>query len=168
VNSELVHEPQMLKYMTRFDGVTKQDTPTSDMIWSVRRILQHLSQRTTVRARSMLMTSTTNGVVYFKKDFLKDSDVIEVEIESLVMVKLENTMKFEKIRVRIRLENYVVKFREIESQSNNTPSISCITCFETSRVSNRFMINETYSLHKIEFIFWVRTMPLQSAKGTQK
>lgn len=90
---QLVPNPQTLKYVTRVNGVVKQETSTDDMIWSVKEILRHLSQGTTVRAGTVVMTGTPSGVGYFRKEFLQDGDVVEVEIEGLV--KLVNTMKFE-------------------------------------------------------------------------
>jgi 2-keto-4-pentenoate hydratase/2-oxohepta-3-ene-1,7-dioic acid hydratase in catechol pathway len=64
------------------------------MIWSVRDILHHLSRGTTVRAGTVVMTGTPSGVGYFRNEFLKDGDVVEVEITDVV--KLSNTMLFVK------------------------------------------------------------------------
>jgi 2-keto-4-pentenoate hydratase/2-oxohepta-3-ene-1,7-dioic acid hydratase in catechol pathway len=94
VSSSVIQDPQTLYYQTRVNGVEKQETPTSDMIWSVRDILHHLSRGTTVRAGTVVMTGTPSGVGYFRNEFLKDGDVVEVEITDVV--KLSNTMLFVK------------------------------------------------------------------------
>jgi 2-keto-4-pentenoate hydratase/2-oxohepta-3-ene-1,7-dioic acid hydratase in catechol pathway len=75
------------------NGVEQQKTGTNDMIWTVKDILRHLSQGTTLRAGTVVMTGTPSGVGYFRNEFLKDGDVVEVEIEGLMTLK--NTMKFE-------------------------------------------------------------------------
>jgi 2-keto-4-pentenoate hydratase/2-oxohepta-3-ene-1,7-dioic acid hydratase in catechol pathway len=90
---ELVPDPQKLNYITRVNGVEQQKTGTNDMIWTVKDILRHLSQGTTLRAGTVVMTGTPSGVGYFRNEFLKDGDVVEVEIEGLMTLK--NTMKFE-------------------------------------------------------------------------
>lgn len=86
-------DPQKLNYVTRVNEVVRQNAPTSDMIWSVKQILRHLSQGTTVRSRTVVMTGTPSGVGFVMKEFLKDGDVVEVEIEG--PVNFENVMKFE-------------------------------------------------------------------------
>ena len=85
-------DPQKLQYTARVNGVVKQEAGTDDMIWSVKDILRHLSQGTTIQAGTVVMTGTPSGVGFFRKEFLKDGDV-EVDIEGLV--KLSNRMKFE-------------------------------------------------------------------------
>ncbi|KAH8807755.1 hypothetical protein F5884DRAFT_900099 [Xylogone sp. PMI_703] len=94
VSSEVIPDPQQLDYVTRVNGVVKQSTSTSDMIWTVQQILHHITQGTTVRAGTVVMTGTPSGVGFFRKEFLKDGDKVEVEIEAFV--KLENTLKFER------------------------------------------------------------------------
>ena len=89
----LVPDPQKLNYVTRVNGVEKQRTGTDDMIWTVKDIVRHLSQGTTLRAGTVVMTGTPSGVGYFRKEFLNDGDVVEVEIEHLMILK--NTMNFE-------------------------------------------------------------------------
>jgi 2-keto-4-pentenoate hydratase/2-oxohepta-3-ene-1,7-dioic acid hydratase in catechol pathway len=90
---ELVPDPQKLNYVTCVNGVERQKTGTDDMIWTVKDIVRHLSQGTTLKAGTVVMTGTPSGVGYFRKEFLKDGDVVEVEIEGLMTLK--NVMKFE-------------------------------------------------------------------------
>lgn len=92
-STRLVPDPQKLKYSLRVNGEVRQETGTDDMIWSVRQIIAHLSRGTTLRAGTVIMTGTPAGVGFFKKLFLKDGDVVEVELEGLG--KIANKMVFE-------------------------------------------------------------------------
>lgn len=93
-SKKAIPDPQKLKYVTRVNGVVKQETGTDDMIWSVRQIIAHLSRGTTLRKGTVIMTGTPAGVGFFHNEFLKDGDIVEVEIEGLG--KLENKMVFSK------------------------------------------------------------------------
>jgi 2-keto-4-pentenoate hydratase/2-oxohepta-3-ene-1,7-dioic acid hydratase in catechol pathway len=93
VSPAAIPDVQALKYVTRVNGEVRQETGTEDMIWSVKEILRHLSQGTTVRAGTVVMTGTPAGVGFFAKRFLQDGDVVEVDIESVG--KLSNTMQYE-------------------------------------------------------------------------
>jgi 2-keto-4-pentenoate hydratase/2-oxohepta-3-ene-1,7-dioic acid hydratase in catechol pathway len=93
VSTKLIPDPQALKYVTKVNGVVKQETGTDDMIWSVKQIIAHLSQGTTVRKGTLIMTGTPSGVGFFRNEFLKDGDVVEVELEGFG--KIANKMVFE-------------------------------------------------------------------------
>lgn len=93
VSARLIPDPQTLALTTRVNGQVKQTTNTSDMIWSVRQIISHLSRGRTLRKGTVIMTGTPSGVGFFQKSFLKDGDVVEVEIESIG--KVANKMVFE-------------------------------------------------------------------------
>lgn len=90
---EVIPDPHSLKYLTRVNGEVVQETGTDDMIWSVKQIFRHLTRGTTLRAGTIIMTGTPAGVGYFKNKFLKDGDLVEVEIEG--ETKLSNVMKFD-------------------------------------------------------------------------
>lgn len=75
-----IPDPQKLKYITRVNGEVRQETGTDDMIWSVKQIVSHLSRGTTLRKGSVIQTGTPAGVGFFQKKFLKDGDVVEVEL----------------------------------------------------------------------------------------
>ncbi|KAL3468906.1 hypothetical protein BJX99DRAFT_268910 [Aspergillus californicus] len=93
VSPSAIPNIQALRYTTRVNGEVRQETGTEDMIWSVKEILRHLSQGTTVRAGTVIMTGTPAGVGYFTKRFLQDGDVVEVDIERVG--RLSNTMQYE-------------------------------------------------------------------------
>lgn len=82
-----IPDPQTLHLTTRVNGVIKQETNTSDMLWTVRQIISHLSRGTTIRKGTLIMTGTPSGVGYFQKEFLKDGDVVEVAIDGVVATK---------------------------------------------------------------------------------
>ncbi|KAM5358690.1 hypothetical protein ACJZ2D_015081 [Fusarium nematophilum] len=79
----LIPDPQKLRLRTRVNGEVVQQTETSDMIWSARQIIAHLSRGTTLRRGTIIMTGTPAGVGIFRGCFLKDGDVVEVEVEGL-------------------------------------------------------------------------------------
>ncbi|KAE8400977.1 fumarylacetoacetate hydrolase family protein [Aspergillus pseudonomiae] len=93
VAAQEIKEPQGLNLVTRVNGVPKQTTNTSDMIWGVREIVSHLSRGTTLRKGTVIMTGTPSGVGFFRKEFLKDGDVVEVELGGVA--KVENTISYE-------------------------------------------------------------------------
>ena len=89
-------DPQDLGYETRVNGEVRQKTRTDDMIWSVRQIIAHLSRGTTLRRGTAIMTGTPSGVGLFMepKGFLRDGDVVEVDVQGIGA--LRNRIVFEK------------------------------------------------------------------------
>lgn len=80
-----IPDPQTLTYRTKVNGVLRQQTGTDDMVWSVKQIIAHLSRGTTLRAGTVIMTGTPSGVGLFMepKGFLKDGDIVEVEVDGI-------------------------------------------------------------------------------------
>lgn len=91
VSADSIPNPQALNLVTRVNGEVKQETSTCDMIWGVRQIISHLSRGTTLRKGTVIMTGTPSGVGVFRKEFLKNGDIVEVELEGLA--KVRNMMK---------------------------------------------------------------------------
>jgi 2-keto-4-pentenoate hydratase/2-oxohepta-3-ene-1,7-dioic acid hydratase in catechol pathway len=91
-SKELVPDPQKLKYKTLVNGEVMQETETGDMIWTVKQIIAHLSRGTTLRKGTVIMTGTPSGVGFFRNRFLKDGDIVAVEVEGLGAIA--NMMKF--------------------------------------------------------------------------
>lgn len=91
VPARQIPDPQALRLVTKLNGVVKQETSTGDMIWGVRQIISHLSRGTTLRKGTVIMTGTPSGVGFFRKEFLTDGDVVEVEIEGVATTR--NKMK---------------------------------------------------------------------------
>lgn len=84
--------PTAIRVTTTVNGSIKQDSNTSDMIFKVNQIISHLSRGTTLRQGTVIMTGTPSGVGYFRKEFLQDGDVIEVEIHGIG--KIQNRVSF--------------------------------------------------------------------------
>ncbi|KAI8648583.1 hypothetical protein NCS57_01469800 [Fusarium keratoplasticum] len=89
----VVPDPQSLHYKTRVNGEVVQETSTGDMIWSVRQLIAHLARGTTLRRGTVIMTGTPSGVGFFRNSFLKDGDIVEVEVDGLG--KISNRMRFD-------------------------------------------------------------------------
>lgn len=84
-----VPDPQALRVVTRLNGQVMQDAPTSLMIHSVARIVSELSRGTTLLAGTVILTGTPAGVGFARspKVFLKDGDVVEVEVVGVGRVR---------------------------------------------------------------------------------
>ena len=84
---KVIPDPQKLNYTLKVNGEVKQQTSTDDMIWSVKQIIAHLSRGTTLRAGTVVMTGTPSGVGFFTNSFLKDGDVVEVEMDHVGAIR---------------------------------------------------------------------------------
>jgi len=66
------------------NGEPRQDSHTSDMIFSVEHIVWHLSQFLAFEPGDVILTGTPEGVALSGKyPYLQDSDVVEIDIEGL-------------------------------------------------------------------------------------
>jgi transcription initiation factor TFIIH subunit 2 len=85
VSTQSIPDPQALRLTTRVNGQIRQETSTSDMIFSVAKIIAHLSRGTTLRKGTIIQTGTPSGVGLFMepKGFLKDGDIVEVEVQGI-------------------------------------------------------------------------------------
>ncbi|KAF2837731.1 hypothetical protein M501DRAFT_136675 [Patellaria atrata CBS 101060] len=95
VHPSLVPDPQGLKLWTKVNGEVRQESGTNDMIWSVAKIVEHVTRGTTVRKGTVVMTGTPSGVGLFMspKGFIKDGDEVEVGIEGVGSIS--NKIRFE-------------------------------------------------------------------------
>lgn len=83
VTPDEVPEALDLRIECRVNGVTKQSSRTSAMLFSVDHIIWHLSQFMTLEPGDVIMTGTPPGVGLSTGEYLKDGDVVELEIEGL-------------------------------------------------------------------------------------
>jgi len=85
VTSDEVPDPQALRLNLSLNGVTVQDSDTSDMIFSVREIIAYLSNFMELRPGDIIATGTPSGVGMGQKPqrFLRPGDVMELEVEGL-------------------------------------------------------------------------------------
>lgn len=82
---EIPQGPNALRITSRLNGETMQDSNTSDMIFSVPRILAILSEAMTLEPGDVIATGTPSGVGYARKPpvFMRHGDTMEVEIEGI-------------------------------------------------------------------------------------
>jgi len=85
VSKDEVPDPQNLSIRQILNGEVVQDGNTSDMIFSVKELISHISKSMTLFPGDIIATGTPSGVGVFRnpKVFLKDGDVVEVEISGI-------------------------------------------------------------------------------------
>jgi 2-keto-4-pentenoate hydratase/2-oxohepta-3-ene-1,7-dioic acid hydratase in catechol pathway len=85
VTAAEVPDPQNLDIETRLNGVTVQHSNTSNMVFTVAALVSQLSAVMTLEPGDIIATGTPGGVGGAQNPplFLKDGDIVEVEIERL-------------------------------------------------------------------------------------
>lgn len=87
VTADEVGNPNDLTIRTLVNGEERQNSNTSDMIFHCDEIISYLSQHMTLEPGDIILTGTPEGVVLGyppeKQVYLKDGDVVTVEIEKL-------------------------------------------------------------------------------------
>jgi 2,4-didehydro-3-deoxy-L-rhamnonate hydrolase len=85
VTPEELGDPQSLELRFRRNGVEKQHSNTSKMIFSVPRLIAELSKGMTLLPGDVIATGTPEGVGFARNppEFLADGDVMEVEIQRI-------------------------------------------------------------------------------------
>jgi 2-keto-4-pentenoate hydratase/2-oxohepta-3-ene-1,7-dioic acid hydratase in catechol pathway len=80
-----IPDPQNLTIKLRLNGHTMQDSNTSQMIFGVAELIEFLSLYITLEPGDVVATGTPPGVGFARKPpvYLKNGDVVEVEIEGL-------------------------------------------------------------------------------------
>ena len=89
VTVDEVPDPQALALRCRVNGVTKQDSNTSGMIFTVPAIVESLSRGMTLEPGDVIATGTPSGVGFARTppEFLKAGDVVECEVEGIGTIK---------------------------------------------------------------------------------
>jgi 2-keto-4-pentenoate hydratase/2-oxohepta-3-ene-1,7-dioic acid hydratase in catechol pathway len=85
VSADTIPDPQKLAIRARLNGKTMQDSSTSEMVFGVADLVSILSQAFTLEPGDVIATGTPNGVGVYKDPpvFLKDGDLIEIEVEGI-------------------------------------------------------------------------------------
>lgn len=80
-----INDPQSLGISTRINDQIMQQNNTCNMIFSVAEIVAYISQLMTLEPGDIIATGTPEGVGFKRNPpiFLRDGDVVEVEIEKL-------------------------------------------------------------------------------------
>ncbi len=85
VTADEVPDPQALRLSLDLNGVTVQDSDTSDMIFTVAQIVSYMSQFMKLMPGDLIATGTPSGVGLGMKPqrFLQPGEVMEVEVHGL-------------------------------------------------------------------------------------
>jgi len=86
-----VENIQDIHVKARLNGKEVQNQPISDMIFSIPKIISHLSAGITLYPGTVILTGTPAGVGMASGRFLQSGDVIEVEVDNIGVLK--NTVK---------------------------------------------------------------------------
>ncbi len=89
VPASQIPDPQTLTLVTRVNGQEVQHDTTANMIFSVASAIAFLSSLMTLEPGDILATGTPSGVGFKRTPplFLKDGDVVEVEIERIGLLR---------------------------------------------------------------------------------
>jgi len=89
VDAADIGDPQTLDIALRVNGETKQSSNTAKMIFSVRQIIASLSAGLTLEPGDIIASGTPEGVGFARTppEFLKDGDVMEVDIEKIGILR---------------------------------------------------------------------------------
>ncbi len=92
VTADEVGDPQNLSLKCWVNGELRQNSNTSDMIFSVAEIISYLSQHMTLKPGDIISTGTPEGVILGMKNpvWLQPGDEVVVEVDKLG--RLSNTM----------------------------------------------------------------------------
>lgn len=98
VTKTTIPNPNELALKTTLNGVVRQQSNTSDMIFSCAEIVSYISEHMTLSPGDLILTGTPEGVILGdpvdERVWLKDGDELIVEIEHIGALK--NTMVEEK------------------------------------------------------------------------
>ncbi len=85
LTADEVPDPHTLSIKLRLNGKTMQDSNTNQLIFGVPQLIAFLSETITLEPGDVIATGTPSGVGFARKPpvFLRDGDVMEVEIEKL-------------------------------------------------------------------------------------
>ena len=75
-------DPGKLRVMTRLNGKTVQDSNTSDLLFSVPRLIAYMSQSMTLLPGDIILTGTPAGI-----GPMKPGDTVEIEIEGIGVLR---------------------------------------------------------------------------------
>jgi len=97
VSSKLISDPATLQLRTTVNGQVRQETPVADLVFDVPTIISFLSQGTTLRRGTVIMSGTPGGVGCAGPEEkwrpLQDGDKIEVWVDAIGT--LRHTIKYE-------------------------------------------------------------------------
>jgi 2-keto-4-pentenoate hydratase/2-oxohepta-3-ene-1,7-dioic acid hydratase in catechol pathway len=72
-----------LHLVTRVNGIVKQDSRTSQLIWDEGHMIQYITSIMSLYPGDLISTGTPAGTGAERNEFLKPGDVVEIEIEGI-------------------------------------------------------------------------------------
>lgn len=89
VTKDEITDPQNLKIACRVNGVTKQDSNTSYMLFKIAEIIATLSRAMPLEAGDIIATGTPSGVGFARNppEYLHPGDVVECEVEKIGVLR---------------------------------------------------------------------------------
>ena len=93
VTADEVADPAALEVMLRVNGVEKQHSNTSKLIFDIPTTIASLSEGLTLEAGDLILTGTPEGVGFARRppEFLHHGDVVECEVQGIGV--LRNTVR---------------------------------------------------------------------------
>lgn len=93
VTADEVGDPQALQVRCWLNGELRQESHTSDMIFSVKELVSYISRYMSLEPGDIILTGTPEGVIFGRTDkvWLAPGDVVSVEVEKLG--RLTNVMR---------------------------------------------------------------------------
>jgi 2-keto-4-pentenoate hydratase/2-oxohepta-3-ene-1,7-dioic acid hydratase in catechol pathway len=85
ISTSMIPKPHELELTTTVNGQLRQNTSTGDLLFTIPKIIEHLSRGTTLKKGTVIMTGTPSGVAAFMKPppWLQNGDVVQVEISCI-------------------------------------------------------------------------------------
>jgi 2-keto-4-pentenoate hydratase/2-oxohepta-3-ene-1,7-dioic acid hydratase in catechol pathway len=84
VTTDEIPDPYDLRLSLSVNGEQKQNSSTSDMIFKIDSLVEHISAGITLRAGDVISTGTPPGVAAFTdQKYLKDGDIVEAWIDGI-------------------------------------------------------------------------------------
>jgi 2-keto-4-pentenoate hydratase/2-oxohepta-3-ene-1,7-dioic acid hydratase in catechol pathway len=83
VPKEFLPNFKNLHLVTRVNGIVKQDSRTSELIWDEGHMIRFITSIMSLYPGDLISTGTPSGTGMERNEFLKPGDVVEIEIEGI-------------------------------------------------------------------------------------
>lgn len=85
VTADEVEDPQNLSAKSWLNGELRQNSSTSDMIFTVAEIISYVSQYVTLKPGDLILTGTPEGVILGMKEqvWMRPGDIVSIEVGNL-------------------------------------------------------------------------------------